>query len=259
MRILSRWVALIGVVSPLAMFAAAPATPAIMDKIYAEYWDEYSALNPIEATFNGDNRFNDRFGATTSAQGKAEERALAEKYLARTAEYDPAGLPSEDRISYDLLRYQLQQSLDGLAFPSEFLPINPTSSLPLIFAQLGSGKLAQPFETVQDYENWLGRAAGFAPAVDGMIADMRVGITKHIVLPKALAKPVLPQLENLGTTDLEKNIYMGPVRKFPEGFSAADQARLTAAYTALVQQQLAPAYQRLLAFIRDEYLPACRD
>jgi uncharacterized protein (DUF885 family) len=259
MRILSRWAALVGLVSPLAVLAVTPATPAIMDRIYAEYWDEYSAINPIEATFNGDNRFNDRFGATTSVQSKAEERALAEKYLARTAEYDPASLPSEDRISYDLLRYQLQQSLDGLAFPSELLPINPTSSLPLIFAQLGSGKLAQPFATVQDYDNWLGRAAGFAPAVDGMIADMRTGMAKKIVLPKALATPILPQLESLGTTDLEKNVYMGPVRKFPEGFSEADKARLTAAYTALVQQQLAPAYQRLLAFIRDEYLPACRD
>lgn len=259
MRLLNRWVVLLGLISPLAAAAAAPATPAIMNKIYADYWDEYSAQNPLEATFNGDNRFNDRFGATTSAQSKAEERALAEKYLALTASYDPAGLPSEDRISYDLLRYQLQQSLDGLAFPSEFLPINPTSSLPLIFAQLGSGKLAQPFETVRDYDNWLGRAAGFAPAVDGMIADMRVGMTKHIVLPKALAKPVLPQLENLGTADLEKNVYMGPVRKFPAGFSDAEKARLTAAYTKLVQEQLAPAYQRLLAFMRDEYLPACRD
>ena len=259
MRLLSRWVALLGVVSPLAVLAVTPATPAIMDRIYTEYWDEYSALNPIEATFNGDNRFNDRFGPTTSAQSRAEDRALAEKYLARTAEYDPAGLPSEDRISYDLLRYQLQQSLDGLAFPSQLLPINPTSSLPVMFAQLGSGKVGQPFATVQDYDNWLGRAAGFAPAVDGMIADMRLGMAQKIVLPQALAKPVLPQLENLGTTDLEKNVYMAPVRKFPDGFSDADKTRLTAAYTALVQQQLAPAYQRLLAFMRDEYLPVCRD
>src|SRR5688572_3258821 len=211
MRHLYRWVARVGLLAPLAVSAAIPAAPGIMEKIYAEYWDEFSAQNPIDATFNGDNRFNDRFGAITSAQEKAQTRALAGKYLARLAEYDPVGLPSEDRISYDLLRYDLQQSLDALAFPSEFLPINATSSLHLIFAQLGSGKLAQPFVTVKDYDNWLARAAGFAPAVDGMIADMRTGMQRKIVLPKALAKPILPQLENLGTTDLEKNIYLTPV------------------------------------------------
>ena len=62
MRYLNRWVALIGFVLPLAVVAAAPATPEIMEKIYAEYWDEYSAQNPLDATFNGDNRFNDQFG-----------------------------------------------------------------------------------------------------------------------------------------------------------------------------------------------------
>src|SRR5690242_6370371 len=108
MRSLSRWVVLAGLISPFAVSAATPATPAVMEKIYAEYWDESSAQSPIEATFNGDNRFNDRFGATTSAQEKRETRALAEKYLSRLAEYDPAGLSSEDRISYDLLRYNLQ-------------------------------------------------------------------------------------------------------------------------------------------------------
>jgi len=245
--------------SALVVRALTPATPELMNKLYANYWDENERLNPINATFNGDNRFNDQFGATTSAQSKADTRMLAEKYLAKLAEYDPAGLPSEDRISYDLLRYQLWQSLEALQFPSELMPINQMSSLHLLFAQLGAGRLAQPFATVRDYDNWLARAAGFAPWVDGVIADMRQGIARHIVLPKALAKPIIPQLEDLGTADLTKNVYLAPVRQFPATFSEAEKTRLTAAYTALVKDQIVPAYRRLLAFMRDEYLPASRD
>lgn len=260
MRIIPRLcLAALSTLAPVLGRAATPATPAIMNQVYADYWEDYLQANPIIATFNGDNRFNDRFGALTSAQERADTKRLAEQYLARTAALDPAGLPAEDRISYDLLRYQLQESLEGLAFPSHLLPVNQMSSLHLTFAQLGSGRLVQPFETVADYDKWLARAAGFSPYVDGMIADMRTGIAQGIVLPKALARPVLPQLENLGTADLEKNVYLSPVRKFPAGFSAADQARLTAAYTALVRDSLVPAYQRLLVFMRDTYLPACRD
>lgn len=245
--------------APLLARAATPATPEIMNRIYADYWEDYLRDNPISATFNGDNRYNDRFGPVTSAEANAATRQLAEKYLARLAELDPAGLAAEDRISYDLLRYQLQESLDGLAFPTHLLPVNQMSSMHLLLAQLGSGRLAQPFETVADYDHWLARAASFSPYVDGIIADMRLGIAQGIVLPKALAKPVLPQLENLSTADLEKSVFLAPIRKFPASFSAADQARLTAAYTGLVRDSLVPAYQRLLAFMRDTYLPACRD
>jgi uncharacterized protein (DUF885 family) len=244
---------------PFAGLAAVPATPAAVEQICADYWEDYLRANPLSATFNGDNRYNDRFGPVTSAEEIAATRGLAEKYLARLAELDPAGLPSEDRISYDLLRYQQQQSLEALQFPSHLLPVNQMSSLHLLLAQLGSGRLAQPFNTVEDYDRWLARAASFAPYVDGIIADMRTGIAQGIVLPKALAKPVLPQLENLGTADLGKSVFMSPVRKFPQAFSDADKARLTAAYTTLVKDTLAPAYQRLHVFLRDTYLPACRD
>jgi uncharacterized protein (DUF885 family) len=239
--------------------AAIQATPEKMNQLYASYWDESQEANPISATFNGDNRFNDRFGAITSAESRAKTRALAEKYLAQLAQFDPASLKGEDRISYDLLRYNLQQSLEGLKYPAHLTPINQTFSLPLMFAQLGSGRLAQPFEKVKDYDNWLARAAGFAPAVDGMIADMKEGIKRGVVLPKALVKPMLPQFENLGNADIEKSIYLAPLKKFPQGFTEADKTRLTAAYMALVRDRIAPAYQRLLVFMRDTYLPASRD
>jgi uncharacterized protein (DUF885 family) len=250
---------LLAACGPFLCPAATPATPEIMNRLYAEYWEDYLRDNPISATFNGDNRYNDRFGPVTSAEANEAIRRLGEKYLALTAELDPAGLPAEDRISYDLLRYQLHESVEGLKFPSHLLPVNQMSSLHLIFAQLGSGRVGQPFDTVKDYDNWLARAAGFSPYVDGIIADMRTGMSRGIVLPKALAKPVLPQLETLGTADLEKNVYLSPIRKFPQSFTDADKARLTTAYTALVKDTLIPAHQRLLAFLRDTYLPACRD
>src|SRR5688572_27101742 len=119
MRIITRlFHAMLAVLAPVLCLAATPATPEVMNQLYADYWNDYLRDNPISATFNGDNRYNDRFGPVTSAEVMAAARRLAEKYLARTAELDPAGLPAEDRISYDLLRYQLQLSLDGLKFPS---------------------------------------------------------------------------------------------------------------------------------------------
>ncbi|WP_342118065.1 DUF885 domain-containing protein [Pseudoduganella sp. OTU4001] len=235
------------------------ATPEKMNQIYAEYWEETLRGNPISATFNGDHRFNDRFGPTSAKESRAQAKALAEKYLARTAEFDPAPLPSEDRISYDLLRYRLQQTLDSLRFPSQLMPVDQSNGLHLLMAQLGSGRVAQPFETVKDYENWLSRAAGYAPSVEDMIANMKEGIAKGVVLPKPLVRQILPQLESVGSDDLAKSVFMEPVKKFPASFSDADKARLTEAYGKLVREQLAPASRRLHTFLNETYLPAARD
>jgi uncharacterized protein (DUF885 family) len=244
--------------APVLAFAKPPATPEKLNQLYAEYWEENLQANPMRATQIGDNRFNDRYGAVTSAERRATSKSIAEKYLARTAEFDPASLPAEDRISYDLLRYNLQQSLDALKFPSHLTPINQIFGAHLSFAQLGSGRAAQPFRTVKDYDNWLARAASFPAVIDDWIADMREGIKAGVVLPKALVLPMLPQLEALANDDLDKNVYFSPVRKFPAGVNEEDQKRLTAAYTKLVRETMAPAHRKLLAFVRDTYLPASR-
>ena len=245
--------------TPLFALAKTPATPEKMNPLYAEYWEENLQANPMLATRIGDNRFNDRYGAVTSAEQRATTKRIAEKYLARTAAYDPATLPAEDRISYDLLRYNLQRSLDALAFPSHLTPINQMFGMHLLFAQLGSGRASQPFRTVKDYENWLARAASFPAVIDGWIADMREGLKQGVLLPKALVLPMLPQFDNLSSDDLDKNVYMSPVKKFPAGVSEDDQKRLSAAFSKMVREQMAPAHRRLLAFMRDTYLPASRD
>jgi len=246
-------------IAPVLALAKTPATPEKLNQIYAEYWEENLQANPLTATRIGDSRFNDRYGAVTSAERMATTKRIAEKYLARTAGFDPAGLPAEDRISYDLLRYNLQQSLDALKFPSHLTPLNQIFGQHLSFAQLGSGRASQPFRTVKDYDNWLARAASFPAVIDGWINDMREGIKAGVVMPKALVLPMLPQFESLSTDDLDKNVYMSPVKKFPAGVSEEDQKRLTADYTKLVRETMVPAHRKLRAFMRDTYLPACRD
>jgi uncharacterized protein (DUF885 family) len=245
--------------APVFAWAKTPATPEKLNALYAAYWEETLQANPRLATRIGDNRFNDRYGPVTSAEQRDTSKRLAEKYLALTAEYDPAGLPAEDRISYDLLRYELQQTLEAQQYPFHLIPINQFGGQHLFFAQLGSGRSAQPFRTVKDYDNWLARASVFPAVIDDWIKNMQEGIKAGVVLPRALVLPMLPQLEELGSDDLEKNIYYAPAKKFPAGFSEEDQKRLTFAYTRLVKETMAPAHRKLLTFMRETYLPASRE
>ena len=60
------------------------------------------------------------------------------------------------------------------------------------------------------------------------------------------------------TDSVSKSIFYTPVRNMPQSFSPEEKQRLTDAYTQAILQQINPAYERLLAYIQNEYLPATR-
>ena len=123
---------------------------------------------------------------------------------------------------------------------------------------MGSGEGAQPFKTVKDYDDWLKRVSAFTVWGDTAIASFRTGMATGNVLPKSLVVKMIPQMTDLVVSDPTKSLFYGPIQKLPATFSDADKARLTAAYKKAIREQIVPTYQKLGAFLKNEYLPKAR-
>lgn len=244
-----------------ASHAQAPVeTPAEhIDRLFEAYWQASLELNPVRATFIGDHRYNDRYPVDIAPEHRAAEKALLERSLAAVAAVPAEALDPQRRLSRELFLRDLAHDLEGYRFPAELLPLNQFYSAPNGFAMLGSGKSAQPFATVRDYENFLARMDGFVAWVDQAIVNMGLGMERGVVQPAVLMERTLPQLAAHVVTDPTDSIFYGPVAAFPETVPAAEQARLRDAYAAAIADKLVPAYARLHDFIRDEYLPEARD
>ena len=243
-----------------AIAAPVTATPAqTAQQLFADYWEAMLQLYPINATYVGDNRYNDQLPNFLSADFRARSKALALDWRARVAAVDTSTLSEQDRLSVQMLLSDLDEELAGYRFPSHLQPINQFYSLPNEMAQLGSGSSAQPFKTVQDYDNWLKRAAQIPALFSQAIANMREGMQKGVVQPKVLMVKVLPQLDALIVADPSKTLFYTPITNLPAEFSAADKARLTAQYNVMIKDSLMPAYIGMRDFIRDEYLPKTRE
>ena len=227
-------------------------------QIFAEYWEEYLQLYPLEATFAGDERYDDQLPNMLAADFRAREHAFRQKWLERIRAVDTRELSGQDRLSVEILRRDREEALEGERFPDHLLPLNQFYSFANLAAQLGSGTSAQPFRTVQQYERWLRRAAQLPALFDQAIVNMREGIAKGVVQPRALMEKVVPQLDAVIVDDPRKTLFWMPIANMPADFSATDRERLSAAYLALITGQLMPAYRRLHAFVRDEYLPKTR-
>ena len=70
---------------------------------------------------------------------------------------------------------------------------------------------------------------------------------------------MIEQFDNLIKQGVETSVFYGPVKKFPDGISAADQARLRTAYATQIRDVILPAHQRMRDFLANEYLAKARD
>ncbi len=230
-----------------------------LNQIYADYWEAYLKLNPVLATFTGDARYNGDLPDFGSQQYRDESKKFLEDWKAKVEAIGSAGLTGQDLLNYEIFTKDAKDQIDAFQFPGWMAPVNQMDSTASLAVQFGSGDGAQPFKTVQDYDNWLKRGARIPVLFDTEIANMKQGIAAGVVQPKVLMEKVVPQLDNIISDNPEKSLFWGPITKLPKDFSDADKKRLTDDYRKMIADQLMPAYKKLRAFINDEYLPKTRD
>ncbi|NVJ65488.1 MAG: DUF885 domain-containing protein [Gammaproteobacteria bacterium] len=229
------------------------------NQIYADYWEKMLELNPVMATFQGDHRYNDRFGDLGSKEGLAKQRAFNQEYLNKINQIDASKLAGQDLLSYQIFKDERLAEKAGEQYLDHLQPIQQFYNPFNFVAMLGSGQSAQPFNTVKDYENWLSRLSELPAGVDVTIDNMRQGMAKGITQPKVLMQKVLPQLQAHIVDDVEQSLFYGPVKNMPQEFSEEDKKRLAADYVAAIKGVVVPSYAKLHEFIEQEYLPAARD
>ena len=121
------------------------------------YWEEQARLFPLLATAQGDNRYNDRLPNDQTRAFRQQQARFYRRYLTDLLNIDRARLSADDKLSYDIFQYEMRTRLEGLRLNTWMMPFAQFYSLPTTLGQLGAGTGAQPFKTVQDYDNWLAR------------------------------------------------------------------------------------------------------
>lgn len=246
--------------------ATAQATQSEHDRMFAIFAaDDEASLkrNPLNAIFRGDLRYADRLGDFYTDAYNDAERAAARDNLKQLATIDRAKLNATDRIVYDVYKYNQDEALKGLTPEilalTDVRPINHFYGLHTFYPTFASGKGAAPFKTLVDYDNSLKRNADFVKIIDRSIARFKQGEASGVVETKLTIRNVIDQLDTQLKLPVEQSPYWGPVTQFPADFSAADKARLTAAYRASITNDLYPALTRLRDFLRDDYLARARE
>jgi uncharacterized protein (DUF885 family) len=240
---------------------ALPKSEANIDSIASKYYEGYLKMYPLEATMQGDNRYNDVLPDNMSQDFISKEINFYNETQKKLQSLDYESLSDEDKIVYDVLDYTLKDKIERYAYHPELIPFSQFEGLPLDFPLLGSAEGNQPFKTTKDYDNFLKRIDAFTIWMKTAENNFREGMKQKVVLPKKLVIKMIPQMrgEEIITDDFEKNIFYGPIKKMPTNFTAADKAKYTKLYQESIKNKLIPAYQKMGDFLEKEYLPNARN
>ncbi|WP_298772209.1 DUF885 family protein [uncultured Shewanella sp.] len=223
-----------------------------------QYFKDYLKLNPLDATFVGVHDYDHQFTNDLTDDYLKQRHELNTQYLAKLKKIDRQALPTELQLSYDVFMYDRNMALADEAFPHYFMPMDQFSSDIITMVQLGSGDSAQPFNTVQDYENWQARIKEFIQWLSDAQVRMNEGIESQVVLPRALVERMIPQLQAQIVEDVTSSVFYQPIKNFPSDFTANEKKRLTTQYRALILEQLIPALSDFNTYLEKRYLPAAR-
>ncbi|ABI72461.1 DUF885 domain-containing protein [Shewanella frigidimarina] len=222
------------------------------------FFNDQLKLEPIYATFVGVNDYNDQFGGALTEEYLKARHDLNSHYFSQAKTIDVDKLPASLKLSYDMFIYDRNMELIGETYPEYFLPINQFYSTVFTMVQLGSGESAQPFKTVEDYQNWLGRLRGFINWTKLAQQRMDEGIASKVVLPRVLVERIIPQLDAQLVTDAQSSFFYSPINLLPESFTAEQKAQLTKEYSQLIDSELLPALTQLRDYVKNVYLPSSR-
>jgi uncharacterized protein (DUF885 family) len=222
--------------------------------LFDEDWQWRLEQYPEFATLIGDNRYNNRL-TDYSMEAIERRKAHAREMLDRIQKIVRSDLTGQDVISYDLFLRDKKLEVEGQRFPTELMPINQMQGPHIDFGQLIA---ATPFRNGRDYLDYLERLRAYPRLLAQVTALMERGIEAKWLPPAVPLRSMPSQIEGQIVDDPAKSPFYDPFESFPEGVSQGERPRLMAAARRVINSQVTPALASLNRFIKERYLPACR-
>ena len=199
----------------------------------------------------GQGRWTDESPDAIAQRKQCERDGLA---LMRSIARDK--LSVSNQLNYDLLLDQLQTAVQGQAFPQELLQMSQLNGP----QQDPAATLAMmPNASVEQLANQVSRLEALPQSIDQSIALMRAGIKAGVTPPRITLRDVPQQIRNQLVDDPAASPLLTGFVNIPQTVDSLQQAALREKAQLVYREQIVPAYDRLLAFTENEYLPAARE
>jgi uncharacterized protein (DUF885 family) len=256
---MARWAVLALVCSAPAYATGTPAgETAAADvrfkNIYTTEWAWRTGQAGISAS--GESQPNN--GRLDDVDAASQQRRLDywQDVLKQLDGIDVAALSPAEQVNFAIYRGQIGNFVADQRFRNWQMPFNSDSAFwSDIGYQLGGGRL----RTRQDYEQYLDRLDQIPAYFDQQIANMRAGLKRGFSVPRAVLDGRDVSIAAVAELkDPTASSFYAPFRQLPATMPTDEAQALQGQALRRLRDEVIPAYARLLAFFRNEYLPRAR-
>jgi uncharacterized protein (DUF885 family) len=219
-----------------------------VDALSDRFWEAILELNPVTATVYGDERYDDRLD-DPGPEGRAATRRLMEQTLAEIEAIPAGDLPTEERITRDMIRVVAELGIEEDDQKIHQLRVvdqmsGPQQTLP----QLTSFQTA---DTPARLDAFLARIHAYRNYMAANTGILRDGMASGLTAPRIVAERTIAQVERMLEVPIESAIVPSMIKVA----SDADRERVRDA----IRDVAYPADAAFLEVLRDEYLPLTRE
>ena len=225
-----------------------------LHQLFDEEWERGLRENPVNASYQGDKRYNDRWSDASLAAIEASQ-AADRKALERIRAIDRTALAPADQLNYDTFLWLQEKAVERQKFRTYLQPISHQGGVQTLD---GIAEIL-PFATTKDYRDWLKRMDAIPVVVEQTIALMREGVKAGSMPPKVLMQRVPRQIAAQIVEDPTQSPFYGAFQKFRDGVPQSDRAALQAEAQRIIRDRIVPAYRALQTYFNNEYLPKTRE
>ncbi len=215
-------------------------------------WDRDMAADPLLATYVGETAHNAAWPDLSPA-ARAARQAADRAALAQLQTIPREGLPEQEALTHELFEQELQGRIRLQAFFHEAYAITAREG-PQSLNELAE---LMPLDTPADVQVWLRRLEGLPGYLAQFQALLTEAVARGHTQPRFLMERVLVPLDAQLVDDPTASPFFSAFHALPASWPEAEALREAA--TAVIREQVVPAYRRFRAFFAEHYLSACRE
>ncbi|MGI9288913.1 MAG: DUF885 domain-containing protein [Pseudomonadales bacterium] len=221
-----------------------------LDVLYNYNMTEFPELATQEGYPGQNHRWTD--WSQAAVERREEE---TRKLFAIVQKIKRDALSTAAKLDYDLAHKVLGWDVESLQFPEELLPVNQMGGVQQDIAQ---NMNIMPAAKRSDYDDIMARLRAAPKTIDQAIALMRRGLAQGITPPQITLRDVPQQVRNQLFEDPLQSPLLAAFKKFPASVDEREQKKLRDSAVKAYRKQIVPAFERLLAFLQEDYLPSAR-
>lgn len=182
-----------------------------------------------------------------------KESAFAKAQLKKLNTISPKTLSETERISLELLKFKLQETVDYYEYERFLNPLLSDSGF-----HSSWNYMVRPITSYRQAVKYLDKLNALPEVVNQYVPLLREGIKKGVSQPRVIFEGYESTYNSQIVADYKDSFYYTPFLNLPESITEEQKNSLETAAKLAIENSVVPAFKNVKAFFENEYFPNTR-